>query len=69
MGNLIETHAAKQRMRRIWGMGDYSHLSKRLEPAAGELADACAVSAGQECSTWRPAMATSRSPARAKGRA
>ena len=29
-------------------MGDYSHLSRRLEPAARALADACAVSAGQE---------------------
>jgi SAM-dependent methyltransferase len=48
MGPLVEGDAAKQRMRRIWGMGDYSHLSRRLEPAAGELADACAVSAGQE---------------------
>jgi SAM-dependent methyltransferase len=44
----VETDAAKQRMRRIWGMGDYSHLSRRLEPAARELADACAVSAGQQ---------------------
>ena len=35
-------------MRRVWGLGDYSLLSRRLEPAARELADACAVSAGQE---------------------
>jgi SAM-dependent methyltransferase len=35
-------------MRRVWSMGDYSPLSRRLEPAAGELCDACAVSAGQE---------------------
>ena len=40
--------AAKARTRRIWGMGDYGPLSRRLEPAARELADACAVSAGQE---------------------
>jgi SAM-dependent methyltransferase len=39
---------AKKRMRRIWGMGDYSYLSRRLEPAAQALSDACAVSAGQE---------------------
>ena len=32
----------------MWGRGDYSYLSKRLEPAAGVLADACAVSSGQE---------------------
>ena len=35
-------------MRRVWGLGDYSPLSQVLEPAARELADACAVSAGQE---------------------
>lgn len=44
----MEAGAAKQRIRRIWDMGDYSYLSRRLEPAARELADACAVSAGQE---------------------
>ena len=48
MGDVVEADAAKQRIRQIWGMGDYSHLSRRLEPAARELADACAVSAGQE---------------------
>ncbi len=50
MGAVAEADlaAAKERMRRIWAMGDYSQLSKRLEPAARELADACAVSAGQE---------------------
>lgn len=32
----------------MWDKGDYSHLSKRLEPAATALSDACAVSAGQE---------------------
>ena len=31
-----------------WGKGDYSGLSEQLRPAARELADACAVSAGQE---------------------
>src|SRR3954454_25081291 len=38
----------KQRMARTWGLGDYSVLSGLLEPAAAALADACAVSAGQE---------------------
>ena len=38
----------KQRMARTWGLGDYSLLSALLEPAAVVLADACAVSAGQE---------------------
>jgi SAM-dependent methyltransferase len=40
--------AVKARMRAVWSKGDYSHLSRRLEPAAQELCDACAVSAGQE---------------------
>ena len=31
-----------------WGKGDYSGLSEQLRPAARVLADACAVSAGQE---------------------
>jgi SAM-dependent methyltransferase len=45
---LREVEAVKARVRRIWDMGDYGPLSRRLEPAARELADACAVSAGQE---------------------
>src|SRR3954471_20831931 len=32
----------------MWGLGDYAELSEALRPAAGALADACAVSAGQE---------------------
>jgi ubiquinone/menaquinone biosynthesis C-methylase UbiE len=44
----MEVQALKERTRRIWDKGDYSHLSKRLEPAATALSDACAVSAGQE---------------------
>jgi ubiquinone/menaquinone biosynthesis C-methylase UbiE len=38
----------KRRMAKTWGLGDYSVLSPLLEPAAAVLADACAVSAGQE---------------------
>ena len=38
----------KQRSAKTWGLGDYSMLSGMLEPAAVALADACAVSAGQE---------------------
>ena len=38
----------KQQARAGWGMGDYSWLSEQLRPAAEALADACAVSAGQE---------------------
>ena len=32
----------------VWGLGDYSSCRALLEPAARELSDACAVSAGQE---------------------
>src|SRR4051794_37187911 len=32
----------------MWGLGDYRELSQALRPAADALADACAVSAGQE---------------------
>src|ERR671915_2595277 len=32
----------------VWAQGDYSVLSRQLEPAARDLCDACAVSAGQE---------------------
>src|SRR4051794_195928 len=32
----------------MWGLGDYADLSEALRPAARALADACAVSAGQE---------------------
>ena len=45
---MTDSEAIKQRQRRIWGLGDYSVLSRQLAPAAVELSDACAVSAGQE---------------------
>jgi SAM-dependent methyltransferase len=38
----------KERQAVAWGLGDYSSLSRVLAPAARELCDACAVSAGQE---------------------
>ncbi|MDQ4129846.1 MAG: methyltransferase domain-containing protein [Actinomycetota bacterium] len=38
----------KQRIRGVWSQGDYSTLSRMLEPAAIELCEACGVSAGQE---------------------
>ena len=38
----------KERQAQAWGLGDYSKLSRVLEPAATALCDACAVSAGQE---------------------
>ena len=44
----MDVEAIKERSRRIWGLGDYGALSEELRPAAQALADACAVSAGQE---------------------
>jgi ubiquinone/menaquinone biosynthesis C-methylase UbiE len=44
----MDVAAIKERMARVWGMGDYSYLSDRLAPASQALCDACAVSAGQE---------------------
>ncbi|MEA2363568.1 MAG: hypothetical protein QOD71_2713 [Thermoleophilaceae bacterium] len=45
---MADAEAIKQRQRHVWGLGDYSVLSGQLAPAAVELCDACAVSAGQE---------------------
>lgn len=44
----MDIDAIKERHRAIWALGDYSLLSVQLQPAARELCDACAVSAGQE---------------------
>ena len=44
----VDVDAIKQRHRYMWGLGDYTELSEALRPAAEALADACAVSAGQE---------------------
>jgi SAM-dependent methyltransferase len=44
----VDVEQIKQRQRAIWGLGDYSKLSKSLRPASVELCNACAVSAGQE---------------------
>ncbi len=44
----MDFHQFKERQGKVWGLGDYSVLSRVLEPAAQALADACAVSAGQE---------------------
>lgn len=38
----------KERQARAWGLGEYGTLSRVLAPAARDLCDACAVSAGQE---------------------
>jgi ubiquinone/menaquinone biosynthesis C-methylase UbiE len=44
----VDVEAIKQRQAYIWAQGDYGMLSRQLAPAAEALADACAVSAGQE---------------------
>jgi SAM-dependent methyltransferase len=44
----VDVEAIKERNRWMWGLGDYAELSQALRPAAEALADACAVSAGQE---------------------
>jgi SAM-dependent methyltransferase len=44
----VDLDAIKERNRWMWGLGDYAQLSEALRPAAEALADACAVSAGQE---------------------
>src|ERR687891_329636 len=44
----MDVDAIKQRQAYVWAQGNYTALSGRLQPAAEALADACAVSAGQE---------------------
>lgn len=44
----LDAEAFKQRIRSAWSRGDYGGVSALLRPAARELADACAISAGQE---------------------
>jgi ubiquinone/menaquinone biosynthesis C-methylase UbiE len=44
----MDVDQIKQRQAMIWGQGDYTALSEQLRPAAIELRDLCAVSAGQE---------------------
>jgi len=38
----------KARTRAVWAMGDYAPIADMLLPAAQDLLDACAISAGQE---------------------
>jgi SAM-dependent methyltransferase len=45
---MSDVEELKERQARVWGLGDYSVLARRFEPAATALSDACAVSAGQE---------------------
>ncbi|MEJ7714839.1 MAG: class I SAM-dependent methyltransferase [Thermoleophilaceae bacterium] len=44
----MDIDQAKEQSRSTWSSGDYAGLSEVLRPAAEALADACAVSAGQE---------------------
>lgn len=44
----MDLAALKDRSRESWDGADYAPLGERLMPAARELVDACAVSAGQE---------------------
>ena len=44
----MDVPKAKEQARAGWSKGEYSGLSEMLRPAAVALADACAVSAGQE---------------------
>ena len=38
----------KARTRAVWALGDYAPIAAMLRPAAQDLLDACAISAGQE---------------------
>ena len=44
----MDVEKIKESSSKAWGMGEYTWLSETLRPAAVALADACAVSAGQE---------------------
>ena len=44
----MDVEKIKEGAAKGWGMGEYTWLSEQLRPAAEALADACAVSAGQE---------------------
>jgi SAM-dependent methyltransferase len=44
----VDVEQVKQRHRAIWGFGDYSVLSRFLEPAALALCEACGVSGEQD---------------------
>ena len=44
----MDVSELKDRTRFIWSQGDYPDIARLLEPAAREIVDACAISAGQE---------------------
>jgi len=43
----VDYSALRERARASWSAGNYPEIAKLLEPAAAELVDACAISAGQ----------------------
>jgi ubiquinone/menaquinone biosynthesis C-methylase UbiE len=45
---MADIAALKRTTREAWSKGNYAELAKLLEPAAREMVDACAISAGQE---------------------
>lgn len=45
---MAEHDEIKQRTRAAWALGDYEPIADMLRPAAQDLLDACAISAGQE---------------------
>jgi ubiquinone/menaquinone biosynthesis C-methylase UbiE len=45
---VAEHEEAKARTRAVWAMGEYEPIADMLRPAAQDLLDACAISAGQE---------------------
>jgi SAM-dependent methyltransferase len=47
MDELAVSHM-KQRSREAWGLGDYRPIAELIMPVSRALADACAISAGQE---------------------
>jgi SAM-dependent methyltransferase len=45
---VTDVEQLKDATRQVWSRGDYVKLAARIETAAQELVDACAISAGQE---------------------
>src|SRR4051812_35092446 len=45
---LSDVGEIKERTAAVWALGDYDPIAKMLLPAARDLVDACAISAGQE---------------------
>ena len=45
---MADLEAMKEATRETWSRGDYAKLAQRIESAAREVVDGCAISAGQE---------------------